>query len=94
MGGTQYERPERIAALDDLYADNLHAARKRLGISRRELAQRTGIPFPSIEKIETGHGCPPGRRRRVAIGEAVVLAEALGLKPGDLLKRGLAVRDA
>lgn len=94
MGGIQYQRPDRIATLDDLFADNLAAARARLGISRRVLAQRTGIPQRSIEKIETDRGCGrAGLRRKVAIGEAIVLAEALGLKPGDLLK-ARAVGDA
>lgn len=87
MGALQYERPERTAALDERFADNLHAARTRLRVTRRDLAQRTGIPMPSIEKIEVYRGrSKNGVRRRVSIGEAVVLAEALGLKPGDLLK--------
>jgi len=87
MGGVQYERPERTAAIDKLFADNLYAARRKSGVSRRELSRRTGIPHLSIDKIETGHGSgQKGLRRKVSIGEAVVLAEALGLKPGDLLK--------
>lgn len=88
MGGYQYPRSTRVAALDELFADNLYAARRKLRIPRRELADLTGIPASSIEKIETGHrmGGGPGKRRKVAIGEAIVLAEALGLKPGDLLR--------
>lgn len=87
MGALQYKRPERIAALDERFADNLYATRVKLRITRRELAERTGIPMTSIEKIEVDRSHSiQGVRRRVTIGEAVALAEALGLKPGDLLK--------
>lgn len=75
-----------IATLDDLFADNLGTARHRAGLSRRDLAERTGIPAYTIENIESGRGCRDNLRRRATIGEAVVLAEALGLKPGDLLR--------
>jgi transcriptional regulator with XRE-family HTH domain len=78
----------RIDAIDDRFADNLRMIRTARKISRPVLAEKTGIPRRTIEKIETGHGCPPGRRRRVTIGEAVVLAEALGVKPGELLRGG------
>jgi transcriptional regulator with XRE-family HTH domain len=73
-------------ALDDAFADNLRAMRTERGMTRRELSAETGIPYHSIEKIETGAGCRERMRRRVSIGEAVLLAEALGVKPGELLK--------
>lgn len=71
-------------ALDDLFAANLRAAREEQGISRRVLGERSGLGKISIEKIEartcwTTH-------RRVSIGEAIVLAEALDVKPGELLR--------
>jgi transcriptional regulator with XRE-family HTH domain len=77
---------DRIHEFDDRFADNLIARRHELGVSRSELARRAGLPSYSIEKIETGHGCGSGLRRRVTIGEAVALAEALGVQPGALLK--------
>jgi transcriptional regulator with XRE-family HTH domain len=78
----------RINELDDRFADNLRAMRTKLKVSRGELALRAGIPEHSIEKVETGHGTTAGMRRRVTIGEAVALAEALGVKPGELLQGG------
>lgn len=74
---------DAIAELDDRFADNLAIIRTRLGMSRRELAERTGISVYSIESFETDR--PGHPRRRATIGEAVVLAEALGVKPGDML---------
>jgi hypothetical protein len=79
-------RAPKAQVLDDRFADNLHALRVARRVSRRELSARTGIPHHSIEKIETG--CRPGPRRRASIGEAVVLAAALGVRPGELLKGG------
>jgi len=81
-------RAPKAQVLDDRFADNLHALRVARKISRRELSARTGIPHHSIEKIETGHGCRLGLRRQASIGEAVVLAAALGVRPGELLKGG------
>lgn len=84
------QHSERARTFDDRFADNLRAVRTVRKVSRRELAKLTGIPSHSIEKIETGHGCGrKGLRRAVTIGEAVVLAEALGVAPGDLLKQSL-----
>lgn len=74
-----------IANLDDRFAVSLHNLRRTKRMSRPELAARTGMSAAAIERIETGNGYPTGRRR-VSIGEAVVLAEALGATPGDLLR--------
>jgi transcriptional regulator with XRE-family HTH domain len=80
---TRSPQPE---VLDEVFADNLHALRTKQKVTRRQLAELTGIPWHSIEKIETGHGTGRrGLRRRVSIGEAVVLAQALGVRPGALL---------
>lgn len=78
--------PSRIAALDDLFADNFHGLRVEKKLSRREMAELTGIPERTLMRIETGQGTRGERRRRVSIGEALTLAEALDVKPGDLLK--------
>jgi transcriptional regulator with XRE-family HTH domain len=36
----------------------LNMARRRAGLSQRELARRSGIPQPSISRIERGLGSP------------------------------------
>lgn len=85
--------PAAVAMFDNAFADNMWALRVRLGLSRRDLADITGISQRVIEKIETGGTCRNGLRRRPTIGEAVVIAEALGVRPGELLKHA-AVADA
>lgn len=82
----------QVEALDERFADNLRAAREAGKVSRVELSRRTGIAWYTIEKIETVRG-RHDLRRRVTIGEAIVLAEGLGVKPGALL-RDPAVADA
>lgn len=77
---------ERAADLDALFADNLTAARTRLGVTRRDLSKRSGISERTIEKIETGAGCWQNTRRWASIGEAVALSVALGVQPAELLK--------
>jgi len=84
---------ERARIFDNRFADNLFALRTVRKVTRRELAELTGIPHYTIEKIENGHGCGrKGLRRAVTIGEAVVLAEALGVAPGELLKPSVVTR--
>lgn len=51
--------------------------REQLGMSRQELADATGVPYPTIAQIETAYrGASPGR-----LG---VIARALGLDPAEL----------
>ena len=51
--------------------------RNQLGMSRQELADTTGVPYPTIAQIETAYrGASPAR-----LG---VIARALGLDPKDL----------
>jgi transcriptional regulator with XRE-family HTH domain len=77
----------RVDGIDDVFANQLRLCREIQGVSRRELSIRSGIPYHVIEKIETGHGNGVNPiRRRASVGEAIVLAESLGLTPGDLLK--------
>lgn len=72
---------------DDRFGDGLKAVRESLGLSRRELSERSGLPEYAIGQIETGYGKP--KRRRATVGESIVLAEALGVKPGDLLRQAV-----
>lgn len=59
--------------------DALSALRKELGVSQRELARRIGKPPSFVNKIEL-------LERRLDLLEFVVVAEALGREPGQLLQ--------
>ena len=56
----------------------LSLARKEAGISQRELARRVGKPPSFINKIELFE-------RRLDILEFIIIAEALGHRPGQFL---------
>ena len=51
--------------------------REELGLSRQELADATGIPYPTIAQIETAY-------RGVSPSRLGVIARALGLDPKEL----------
>lgn len=57
----------------------LSALRQELGISQRDLARRIGKPPSFVNKIELFE-------RRMDILEFIVIAEALGCKPHELLR--------
>ena len=59
--------------------ETMAALRKELGVSQRELARRIEKPPSFINKIEL-------LERRLDILEFIVIAEALGRKPHDLLR--------
>lgn len=59
--------------------ETLAMLRKELGVSQRELARRVDKPPSFINKIELFE-------RRLDIMEFIVIAEALGRKPHDLLR--------
>lgn len=52
----------------------LRNARRRAGVSQRQLATRTGIAAPSISRIENGHESPSFERFASCL-------QALGLEP-------------
>ena len=56
----------------------LVAARKRMGLSQRDLADRLGKPRSFVSKVES-------RERRLDIVEFVAVARGLGLDPGALI---------
>jgi transcriptional regulator with XRE-family HTH domain len=58
----------------------LRAARRRAGVSQRQLAIRTGIAAPSISRIENGHESPSFERFDACLG-------ALGFEPSVELRR-------
>lgn len=56
----------------------LVAARKRAGLSQRDLAERIGKPRSFVSKVEN-------RERRLDLVEFVAFASGLGLDPGTLI---------
>lgn len=60
--------------------DALKDARTQAGISQRELARRLGKPPSFVNKIEQ-------LERRLDVLEFIVIAEAMGLQAGELLKQ-------
>ena len=52
----------------------LRDARRRAGVSQRQLAIRTGIAAPSISRVENGHESPSFERFAACLG-------ALGFEP-------------
>ena len=59
----------------------LRAARKKAGLSQAELARRSGVPQPTISRIEAGH------HRGIDLDILERLAIVLKTKPGDLIVR-------
>lgn len=53
--------------------------RDELGMSRKELAEATGLSYPYIAQIETGYRLPSSRHQ-------VPIAKALGLSLDELFK--------
>ena len=58
---------------------NLRAARKELGLSQEQVAERSGVHATEVSRIEAGKRDP-----RVSTVER--LAAAVKLKPGQLLE--------
>jgi transcriptional regulator with XRE-family HTH domain len=52
--------------------------RLQAALSQRELAQQSGVSHPTIARLERGTDAHPRTVRR--------LAEALGVKPADLMR--------
>lgn len=66
----------------------LNQARRAVGISQRELARRSGIPQPSIARIEGGHQIPR-YDTLLRLLEACSFELRLGPKRGDGVDMGL-----
>ena len=65
--------------LADNFADNLHRAIERLGISQRELARRSGVHFTTINRILS-------REMDPSLTVCERLADAVGLTPEKSFK--------
>lgn len=63
----------------EILAQNLRRVRKSTGLSQEELADRAGLHRTYISSIERAE-------RNVSLENIFLLAEALGVEPGDLLK--------
>ncbi len=60
--------------------DKLQELRINQGLSQRRLAELAGVSNTSVWKIEQGGGANPATLKK--------LADVLGVRPVDLLKRG------
>lgn len=58
---------------------NLRAARKRLGLTQEEVAERSGVQAGEVSRIERG-------KRDPQVSTLEKLAEALEVPPGQLLE--------
>jgi transcriptional regulator with XRE-family HTH domain len=65
-------------AVSGLVGRKVLGRRVELGLSQVALSERTGLQPTAITKIETG-------QRLVSVDDLVVLADALGVDPPDLL---------
>lgn len=60
-------------------ATNLRAARKRLKLTQEQVAERSSVPATDVSRIEGG-------RRDPQVSTVIKLAEAVEVRPGQLLE--------
>ncbi len=65
--------------MDRLFGEMLRTLRQNAGLSQRQLAQRAGLDFSYISKMENGRLPPP------AADTIVLLCQILGVSADDLL---------
>lgn len=65
---------------DEALGDYLKRSRKAAGLSQDDLVRRTGLALSTIRKMEDGRTLNPG------VFTLMMVWQALGLPPGDLLK--------
>lgn len=70
-------RPQDGKTGSEALARIVRERREELGLSRQELAEATGIPYPTIAQIETAY-------RGVSPARLGVIARVLGLDPKEL----------
>ena len=63
--------------------DQMRAARALLGIDQRELAQRSGLSLPTIQRMESSDGVIRGN-----VDSLVKLVDALGAAGIELINEG------
>jgi transcriptional regulator with XRE-family HTH domain len=62
-----------------MFGRNLCLIRRRRGFSQERLAWRAGLSRDTIHKLETG-------KRSPRLGTILILADTLGVDPGEFLK--------
>jgi transcriptional regulator with XRE-family HTH domain len=67
-----------VSDLRRVLSANLRAERARAGVRQADLAARIGMPRATLSDIEGG-------RRKVTLGEAVEICDALGIALAQLL---------
>jgi transcriptional regulator with XRE-family HTH domain len=60
-------------------ATNLKAARKRLNLTQEQVAERSGVHATEVSRIEGG-------KRDPQVSTVIKLAEAVEVRPGQLLE--------
>lgn len=56
---------------------DLVGARLNAGLTQRELSERTGVPYPTIQRLEAGLGARPSNAKKIA--------DFFGVKVTDLM---------
>ncbi len=63
------------------FGESLREARRAAGVSQRELAERLGLDFSYVSKIENGRVPPP------AADTVLAMCQVIGIAPEGLLAR-------
>lgn len=69
----------RALAMEETFGQKLRALRRAAGITQRELAERVGVDFSYISKLENDRLSPP------AADTVVEICKALDVTPDELL---------
>lgn len=75
----------KISEADEMFVTMLRRVRRARGMTQQNLADETGIPRGVIGKIESS-------TRGLLLGEAVAIAEALGVPLADMVKGRVTIR--
>lgn len=77
--------PDQVLALEGTFSTRVAMLRHARHMTRRQLAGRAGIDPAVVFDIEVGRSGAPRGRRRPRLGEAIALAQALGVHLSELL---------
>lgn len=61
---------------------DLATARLNAGLTQRDLAELTGVPYPTIQRLEAGLGARPANAKRIADFFGVLVTDLLPLATG------------
>lgn len=68
----------RVSDVNCRFADRARVVRQARGITQQHLANRVGLPARVVQQIEAGR-VHTKRARKATVGEAALLAQALGV---------------